>query len=59
MKASRQKHISQKRQRKTTFVEPDMPEDQVVNVGEKEDINWTEFEEEKGGVSQDSKTQKK
>lgn len=39
MKASRQKQISKKRLRKTTVVKPDISEDQVVNVGEDEDIN--------------------
>lgn len=65
MKASRQKHITKKRQRKTIVVKPDIPDDQVVDVGKEEDINLTDSAEVKGKVSQgltevrESKTQKK
>lgn len=56
MKASKQKYILKKRLRKTTIIEPDILEDQVVNIGEDEEIEWTDSEEEK---SLDSKALKK
>lgn len=41
MRASKKKHISKKRLRKTTVVEPDIPEDLDINIGEDGDIDWT------------------
>lgn len=60
MKASRQRHISKKRLRTTTVVEPDIPKDQVVNIEEYEDIDWTDSEEEADEVGESApKAQKK
>lgn len=59
MRASKQKNVSKKRLRNAIVVEPDIPKDQVVNVEEDEEINWTESEEEEIKKSLDLGTQKK
>lgn len=59
MRSSKQKHISKKKLRKTTVVKPDIPEDQVVNVKEDDDIDWTDLEKEESEKRLDTKAKKK
>lgn len=50
MTARKQKYVYKKRQRRTSVVENDIPKDQVVNIEEEKEIDWTESEEELGDL---------
>lgn len=52
MTARKHKYVYKKRQRRTTVVENDISKDQVINIEEEKDIDWTESEEELGDLHQ-------